>query len=300
MDLNGEEMKAGMIRRHLTFLAIASTVASIFLLTSCLPDPLEVDGIPVVKPEIVVSSQIVPDESLVILLTKSFGALDASDDSDPQALLDQISITDALVTLQHNGETDTLLSLGNGFYGGTTIDFVPNTDYTLNVDSESLGNVTATTRVKPQVTFEEIEAQLYFDNFDDTLAQITYRLDDPPEKNWYMLNVLKVEQDELRENLLNPRDFVRLVDDETFADTTFVETFRVFPREFADGDTIAVYLSNISKDYYDFIQLRLDNRFSLVEFISEPLNYPSNVIGGRGYFNLYIPDIRFIVLEWEE
>ena len=48
-----------------------------------LPDPLEVDDIPVVKPQIVVSSQIVPDQSLVVLLTKTFGALGANDDSDP-------------------------------------------------------------------------------------------------------------------------------------------------------------------------------------------------------------------------
>ena len=78
------------------------------------------------------------------------------------------------------------------------------------------------------------------------------------------------------------------------------ETFQVFPREFSEGDTIAVYLSNINKDYYDFIQLRLDNRFSLVEFISEPLNYPTNVQGGRGYFNLYVPDIRFLILDWTD
>jgi hypothetical protein len=280
---------------------ITMAAFSVFMLvTSCLPDPLEVDGIPVVKPEIVVSSQIIPDQSLVILLTKTFGALDASEDSDPQALLDQIAVTDATVTLHHRDVTDTLLSLGNGFYGGVMINFETGTDYTLNVESESLGAVTSTTQVKPQVLFEDLQAELYFDNYDDTLAQVTYRVNDPPEKNWYMLNVLKIERQELTENLLNPRDYIRLKDDSDFNGGDPGETFRVFPREFSDGDTIAVYLSNVSKEYYDFIQLRLDNRFSLVEFISEPLNYPTNVQGGRGYFNLYFPDIRFVILDWED
>jgi hypothetical protein len=45
------------------------------------------------------------------------------------------------------------------------------------------------------------------------------------------------------------------------------------------------------------MKLRIDNRFSLVEFVSEPVNYPSNVAGGKGYFNLYIPDVRFFVFE---
>jgi hypothetical protein len=266
-------------------------------LYSCLPDPLEVDGIPKVKPEIVVSSQIIPDESLVILLTKSFGALDASDDSDPEALLNQIAVIDAEVILHSHTGTDTLLPLGNGFYGGVIIPFETGIDYTLNVESESLGKVTATTQVKPQVTFSELEAGLYFDGFDDTLAQVTYKIIDPVEKNWYMLNVLKVEREALQDNLLNPRDFTRLMEDTEFNGSAFVETFRVFPQEFTVGDTIAVYISNISHEYFDFVKLRQDNRFSLVEYLSEPLNYPSNVQGGKGFFNLYVPDVRIMVLE---
>jgi hypothetical protein len=206
-------------------------------------------------------------------------------------------VTDATVTIRYGSDIDTLLSLGNGFYGGVFIEFEPGLDYTLDVESETLGHVTSTTQAKPKISFRDLAAELYYDNFDDTLAQVTYRLDDPrEEKNWYMLNVFKVDREELRDNVLNPREYIRLKDDLEFNGRQYIEAFRVFPREFSSGDTLAIYLSNISEEYFDFIQLRLDNRFSLVEFISEPLNYPSNVEGGKGYFNLYIPDIRFIVL----
>ena len=267
------------------------------ILGACLPDPLEVTGLPVVKPQIVVSTQIIPDQSLVVLLTKSFGALDASDESDPQDVLDQIAVNDAVVTITHENKIDTLRFLGSGVYGGTDIELLANVSYRLHVVSESLGEVTSSTEVKPQVLFEDIDVDLYFDGFDDTLAQVTYHISDPSEKNWYMINALKVERYDLQENLLNPRDFTRLIDDAPFNGREFEETFRVFPREFGVGDTIAVYISNISKEYYDFMKLRLDNRFSLVEFVSEPINYPSNVQGGKGYFNLYLPDIRFFILE---
>jgi hypothetical protein len=267
------------------------------MLGACLPDPLEVDSIPKVKPQIVVSSHVVPDQSIVILLTKSFGALDASQDSDPEEVLEQIALLDAIVTISSENGADTLVSLDNGLYGGTFIDFAPGIDYTLRVESESLGVVTATTQVKPQVLFEELEAELYFDGYDDTLAQVSFALNDPAEKNYYMINALKVERQELQDNLLNPRDFIKLIDDTPFNGQEYSETFRVFPREFDPGDTLAVYLSNVSKEYHDFIQLRLDNRFSLVEWVSEPVNYPSNVVGGKGFFNLYVPDVRFIVLE---
>jgi len=267
------------------------------ILFGCLPEPLDVDGVPVVKPQLVVSTQIIPDQSVVVLLTKTFGALDASDDSDPQALLDQISVEDATVTITGPAGTYTLLSLDNGAYGGLVIPFEAGEQYELKVNSELLGEVSAVTTVMPRPTFESIKAELYYTGFDDTLAQITYNFLDTPGRNWYMLNVQQIERDDLLDDVLNPNSFMKLVDDAEFDGLPYGESFRVFPRDFSPGDTIAVSLSNISKDYYDFIQLRLDNRFSFVEYLSEPINYPSNIKGGRGFFNLYVPDIRFFVLE---
>jgi hypothetical protein len=263
----------------------------------CLPDPLTVTGLPVLKPQIVVSSQIVPDQSLVILLTKTFGALDASDDSDPQALLEQIAVSDATVTITGPDGTHTLLSVGVGLYGGVAIPFEEGKSYELHVTSKTLGEVSAVTTVKRKVSFEDISAGLYYNGFDDTLAQVTYSLQDSAERNWYMLNTQPIRLGELQDNLLNPRSFTRLLDDTTFNGKTFTETFRGFRDDYRKGDTLAVSLSNIDEDYYTFIKLRLDNRYSFTEFLSEPVNYPSNVNGGKGFFNLYVPDVRFFILE---
>ena len=274
-------------------LALISSVA----LIACFPDPLLINGLPKVKPQIVVSTQIIPDESLVVLLTKTFGALDASEDSDPEELLEQIGVGDAIVVITGPGSSDTLLSIGNGLYGGVSIPFVAGDEYQLYVKSELLGEVTSTTTVMEQVTFDDIEAELYASSPDDTLAQVTHAFTDPIGKNYYMLNVQEVEREDAVENLLNPDAFTRLLLDTEFEGERYQETFRVFPRDYSVGDTIAVSLSNVTKDYYDFLKLRMDNRFSLVEFLGEPLNYPSNVNGGKGYFNLYIPDVRVFVLE---
>lgn len=267
------------------------------LVVSCIPDPLDIDGIPVVKPQIVVSTQMIPDQSLVVLLTKTFGALDAVNDSVPQELLEQIVVADAVVTIAGPSGIDTLLSLDNGLYGGVFIPFQENESYTLHVKSETLGEVSATTVVKPLIRFDAIEAHLYFNGFGDTLAQITHRILDPPGPNRYMLNVQEVEREDIVENIINPRAFTRLLDDNTFDGAAYEEVFRVVPRDYSQGDTIAVSLSNISEEYYNFVKLRLDNRFSLVEFLGEPINYPSNVEGGKGFFNLYIPDVRIFILE---
>ncbi|MBT1701133.1 DUF4249 family protein [Fulvivirgaceae bacterium PWU4] len=265
--------------------------------SSCIPDPLEVRGIPEVKSQIVVSSQIVPDRTLAVLLTRTLGALDASDETDPQALLDQIAVNDALVTVTGAGRKDTLEFLGNGLYGGVVIPFQPGRNYTLKVNSETMGEVKATTIAKPQVSFRTIRAELYNSGYNDTLAQVTYGLKDPIVQNWYMINVQEVEREDVIDNLINPWAYTRLVSDEAFNGGEFDEQFRVFPNEYRTGDTVAVSLSNISEEYYRFMKLRIDNRFSLVEFLGEPINYPSNVEGGKGFFNLYVPDIRLFVLE---
>jgi hypothetical protein len=268
-----------------------------FFFARCLPEPLEVNGLPVVKPQIVVSTQIIPDQTLAVLLTKTFGALDANGDSEPSALFSQIAVSDAVVTIEGEDGTDTLLAISEGVYGGVSIPFEEGQRYTLHVQSQSLGEVSATTTVMRRVAFDAIDAKLYFNGFDDSLAQITYRITDPPETNWYMLNVQEVERADLVENLLNPRAFTRLIADEGFASQSYEESFLVVPRDFSAGDTIAVSLSSVTQEYFQFLKLRQENRFSFIEYLSEPVNYPSNVVGGKGYFNLYVPDFRIFVLE---
>lgn len=269
----------------------------IWLVSGCLPDPLEVDSVPEAPPQLVVSTQIIHDQSLLVLVTRTFGALEASDESDPEELLDYIAVDDALVILRGPDRTDTLESLGRGAYGAITLPFEAGDVYHLDVRSAALGHVYASTEVKRRVAFEHVEADLFYNGYGDTLAQITYTFADDEEKNWYMINVQEVEREEAIENLLNPRAFTLLLDDDDFNGEPYGERFRVFPRDYHPGDTIAVSLSNISEDYYQFMKLRIDNRLSLVEFVSEPVNYPSNIIGGRGYFNLYVPDVRFFVFD---
>lgn len=265
---------------------------------ACLPDPLEVRNIPVVIPEIVVNTQIVPDGSLVVFLTKTFGALDASEDSNPFELVQAISIDDALVTLEGPTSKDTLLFLGNGIYGGINLSLLPGDDYTLQVNSASLGSVEATTTVSPQVYFESLSVERYFNGFDDTLVQVSYVIDDPALKNQYMINVQRFSlRESIAEQLLGPHVYTKLIDDTEYHGSVIADTLRATPRDYAPGDTVAVFLSNIHQSYYDFMKLRLDNRVGFVEFISEPVNYPSNVTGGRGFFNLHIPDIHLFILE---
>lgn len=266
------------------------------LVGSCLPDPLPVKGLPVVEPQIVVSTQIIPEQYFAVLLTKTFGALDASDASEPLELLQQIAVKDAEVTITGPDSTYRLINIGIGLYGGIFIPFVPRASYRLDVTSASLGSVSATTTVQPPITFDDLDTELFFNGFDDTLLQVTHQFTDPVGKDWYVINVQDLRREEAIDRLLNPRSFTRLIDDENFDGQRHRESFRVEYRDYYGGDTTAIYLARVSEEYYNFMKLRLDNRYSFTEYLSEPVNYPTNVVGGKGFFNLYVPDVRVVIV----
>jgi hypothetical protein len=266
------------------------------LVSSCIPDPLAVDDIAQLKPKIVVSTQIVPGGALVVLITKSIGALDAGRGSDPQALIAQIALDSAKVWLTHEGRIDSLPDLSNGLYGNVNLDLQANRDYTLHIKTKELGEVSAVAQLKEQVPFQTVDAKLYTSIY-DSAALVDYSLQDPNGPNWYMINVQKYSQKNDINSYLNPRVYTRLVRDSINDGKIIKEEFRVLFRKFSEGDTVAVFLSNISQEYYGFLKLRNDRRYNFSAFASEPLNFNSNVKGGLGYFNLHSPDVRVFVLE---
>src|SRR5687768_6335504 len=186
-----------------------------FTLLSCVPDPLPVDGIPQLESKIVVSSQMGPDGTVAIFLTKSLGALEASDDSDLESLLEQITINDAQVIIYNDVFADTLTFTGNGLYASSSFDFSPGDEYQLLVESPTMGSVTSQTQVKGQVLFESLEGKIYDTGY-DTLAEIAYSFRDPAGRNFYMINVQRVTSEYEAEDFLNPRIFTKLVNDAGF------------------------------------------------------------------------------------
>jgi hypothetical protein len=270
------------------------------MLAGCLPDPLPVGKIPQLESKIVVASQVVPDQSIVVLVTKSFGALDADEHSDADELLNQIAINDATVIIEGNGFKDTLTFVETGIYASVSVPFVFEDHYTIHIESPTMGKVTASAQVKTQVLFESLSAEIYDTGF-DTLATLNYSFQDLPGKNYYMINVQHIapQDDDESYDFLNPSLFTHLLDDNEESDGQMIsDSFKVFfRRDFIPGDTIMVQLSNISQRYYDFLQLRRDTRFNFADFVGEPVNYPTNIVGGLGWFTLHVPDVQFIVVE---
>ncbi len=266
------------------------------LFSSCVPEPLDVDDVVFPETQIVVSSMILPDGSVAVLLTRSIGALEASEESDPRELIADIAVNDAVVTLMTNDSIYHLTLLQDGIYQGMGIPLTEGLECHLKVVSASLGSVTATTAVQAPIYFDTVNAVPYVNEYNDYWAQVSYTIQDPPSENYYLLNVQEARRKELIENILKPDAYTRQVEDKSFNAQEFSERFRAMNKNFYPGDSIEVSLSNVSVEYFNYVTLRLENKLELVEIFSEPIHYPTNIRGGRGFFTLHLTDARVIVL----
>lgn len=269
---------------------------AVIFISSCMPDPLEVDGLKVPKTRIVVSSLVLPDSSVAILLTKSIGALEASKDSDLEALIAEIAINDAEVTIAANGSIYPLKLLQDGVYQGFDIPLIAGNECHLRVVSKAFGEVRATTVVQAPVYFDTVNAEAQPNEYNDYWAQVSYTINDPPSQNYYVLNVQEAKRKDVTEDILKPDAYTRRVEDKTFNHQRFSERFRAMNKTYYPGDSIEVSIASVSEDYFNYVRLRVENGLELVELFSEPVYYPTNIEGGRGFFNLHLTDVRVIVL----
>ena len=270
---------------------VVTFLLSGFVVSSCLPDPLEVKGIPHPAPTVVVGSQDFPGEFLVVSLTENFNALEGGPDTDIELLLEDLLLDGIEVSVATGGESYALDNPRPGIYVGANVPAIPGTDYTLLFQNPfNQQPVTASTQLLPFIGFDTVSIWLERTQF-DTLINVDLRIDDPVGANWYMVNVQQFNDDFDIQEL----PFTELIKDSEFDGELHDHSFTVFFRDYEPGDTVLVSMANISEGYYEFLTLRNDQRFFLIDEIAEPIHYPSNVENGLGFFNMNIPDIRFFL-----
>jgi hypothetical protein len=286
-------VKAELVR--LLYL-IPCLFTGITAMISCSPEPLKLDQVNSIQPEIVVSSQILPNNTVVILLTKTVSHLEVSGEPDTKIPIDKIAVDDASVKIIANGKTYLLKRVDGGRYETKEIPLKEGLRCELVVNSNSLGEITSTTMVQAPVKFDSVAAKIYFNGYNNYWAEVKYAFNDPPEKNFYMLNVHSATKGDLITDMVGPVTYTRLLEDDAFNGSEFSEMFHAVNKNFYDGDTVTISLTNVSPEYYRYVQLRMENNLEVVELFSEPIHYPTNVVGGRGFFNLHFPDRRLMVL----
>jgi hypothetical protein len=278
-------------------------VIAIFF-ANCRPQPIDIDVKPAAE-KLVVCSQIVPNSVMIVGLTRSFSPLDSGGNADTlqNSFLDRILVQNAIVTVTHPGGTDTLYMLGPGIYASLNILLEDYGTYTVHAKDPSTGEeVSAVTELLPRERFDSIQPfKRMVDG--DTAAFVHYEITDFfSAEDYYVACYYRKSQDTSAFDVNNyfSRGTNELNGFDLISDADFDQNGKLIRDQQLPGvgmtDTIACTISHITKGYYEFLTAYKRSSSLFNQLSGEPINYPTNVEGGYGYFNAHIPDVRFFYL----
>lgn len=263
-----------------------------FLIIGCTPKPIDiqVDSAP---SKMVVFSHAIPNNIIIVSLTKSFSALDGIKEDDYETML----LSGATVQVTVDGQVYDFHELNPGFYASYTSVIGNANSFELQAIHQG-DTITSKTSTSKPVYFENIIPIVDKGVSDTTVSLQLNFTDDLNEENFYMINVY-------RKNESNDSEFDNVNyfgNGSNLLERTILLSDLEFNSKYDekivfDGlkhdDSIAVTLSNISKNYYNYLVLRNESGSLYNQLNLEPLNYPTNVVNGYGFFNAHIPDIYF-------
>lgn len=285
---------------------IFSLVALAIIATSCLPDPIPIH-IEEAESKLVISSQVIPDENMIVSVTRSIGALDYSSNDEsitgiPTDLIEKILVDNAIVTITYEGITDTLKPIFDqpGFYFSVETPQYKNNLYELYVyDPKTTDTVTSKAIMLDQVRLDNIEANKeFFDGYEK--MNVTYSFTDPvDEANWYMVNIIAPNTAAQDTNMDNINSFFagddRFLTETIFFSDKIIENGSYTATEelyYWESDTVIVTISNISEGYFWFLHASQRNDNFIATFLNDPSTYPTNIEGGYGFFFTHYPDFK--------
>jgi hypothetical protein len=265
------------------------------LFFSCRPKPIDIEVQPA-EPKLVVFTHIIPNNVMLVAVTKSFSVLDGNTTDSLQKIL----LSGANVKLRIGAQNFDFFEISPGLYASYSEAFQIDQDYHLTVIHQS-DTVSSTTRMLPKVDFDFVTPSVN-KTVTDTSVYLNIGFKDIPSiPNWYLINIYKKQTDtngvdnvNYFENGNNTLARSILVSDKEFSGDY---QSNMHYRELNSTDSIVVTLSNINESYFNYLGYQVGNSGSVLNSLNlEPVTYPTNIINGYGFFNTHFPDIKFFDL----
>jgi len=257
------------------------------------------------KNNIWVASQGVSDVGVAIYLAKSFSALQATGDaSENEALIEQLLVDSAYVTIETNNEVFELQKLDDGLYATNEINTInAGQEYFLRAsDYKSDLSIEASTVALMGTSFNDLvvlEANNLQPGFTANIT-IGYSFDDVPGDSKYLVTATEWEGSN---GIGSTNDFGIGAGARNFQflhDETQVENGAINAEvnlTFDPADSLIFSLQTVSEEYFKYLQDRELGGNILTELTGEPVNYDTNIDGGYGFFNLSNISYDFLVVE---
>jgi len=272
---------------------------------SCRPTPLEI-SLKAAPQKIVIASQVVPTTVLGVLVTRSFPALEhevfiPGTNIVSPAFIDDVIAKNAIVTVSYAGITDTLHAVDTipGLYVSANTLQIPYEQYELRVFDPVLNeNITSKTTMLPGVKFDTIYPVVE----EEDKVRLKYEFTDMSGQNFYLVNIYKANSSTKNGGLdVNSFPFNsgrnQLIQSQLISDLVY-NTDKISMDFNLNGitasDTIGVTLAHITKDYYNYLSAQNKINGIIGQFFREPVNVPTNISNGYGFFSAYDPDVKVI------
>lgn len=240
-------------------------------------------------PKIVLNSQINPDSSFKVNLTRSLSVIDDGELS---------VIENALVEVydQNNTFLEQLTYIGDGNYLGMQKPSVGQS-YSVSAQANNYENVSAITSVPPSVPIIAVDTFSFSDPSRGDLMSISIQFNDPSGDNYYVLEVLEGDtafgayyypmyftSDDIALDLGNDN----YTSAATFTDELFDGSSKTLEIELQNVsmyvDYLEIRLTSASKDLYDYERTQEAYQFSNGDPFAQPVQVYSNIEGGFGIF----------------
>jgi hypothetical protein len=279
---------------------------AILAFQQCRPKPIDIK-VKQAPEKIAVSSLAIADNFMVVWLSRSFSALEKDKQLDEQS--ERLLVKNATVLIRHDNITDTLFPLDAGIYVTGKITLSEYSGYDLYVLDPGTGQqITATTVMQPYCRFDSIKPYKTVSGR-DTSCRIYFELsDDLSHENYYVVNYAKQSEASTANNgksadvnrILSGKMSVVETKFDLLTDASFTNgkyTGDKLLEQTRPSDTVAVSVAAISKGYYEFLTAFKRSGTLLNALTGEPITFPSNVKNGLGYFNAYVPQIKYFYLK---
>lgn len=265
------------------------------MLTGCRPKPLKIN-VESAPEKLVVFTHLIPEQYMIITLSKSFSVLDGINEINVSSLL----VSGATVQVKFNNQTFDFIEINPGIYLSYNEAYEYNQEYELVISSGD-HVVTSKTVMLQKTDFTNCLPQIDKSPADTNIFMNVAFNDIPDKPNWYMINFYaktniysNMDGVNYFENGKNVTLQTILVSDKEFAGTY---SNKVKLEGISPQDSVVVTLSNINEQYFNYLKIRSSNGGNILNQLNmEPISHPSNITNGYGFFNAHFPDIKYFDL----
>lgn len=269
------------------------------LCVGCKPKPIDIN-MPQQKKKMVVSASCLNASTVLVAVGYSASSLRNLDDTAVQNEIPRDLLADSmLVYIAKKGQQpDTLDLVRPGVYGKKHLQLEGYTEYILTViDRKNKTAATATTMYMPVAETDTIYPEVVNHTGEATIRlHVNIRNNRPHEYFFISYSTRRQAREIITDkhpalNTYTPKG-IELIEDGGSGIITRTLTLQGA----AVNDTLMVHVGHIDKPYYDYLSAYKRTGALINQVSGEPINLPTNLSSGYGYFALYQPVMKWFDL----